>query len=261
MNYKQMWLSVLNLFLFLGVLTINTLAVTLPLNGKSTAELSDQYPNLFVPAGFTFSIWGVIYLLLLVFVSYQMRSIFKKTQTLSTRTQTLFAITCLLNICWILSWHYQFVLLSVLIMLTLLVTLILLFINIQKNLGRTFLEKMAIETPINIYLGWISVATIANVTALLVYFGWHGGMLSESTWAILLLFVGSILGLFMLFIKNNFAYISVIIWAFWGIYSKRIGSENPEIAKAAIIMIGVMTICFIYVFVKKITPQSGLGKS
>ncbi len=251
---KKPFLSILNFLLFAAVVYVNMLAVTLPINGKSTGELSDQYPNLFVPAGFTFSIWGVIYLLLLVFVIYQIWVSFnKKTiQKLTVQSQILFGITNLLNISWILAWHYEMVTLSVVIMIAFLSTLILLFLNNEKIQFKTLIEKIAIETPINVYLGWISVATIANITALFVTIGWKGSPLTESTWTIIMLSIGAVLAVLMLFQRSNFTYALVIIWAFYGIFSKRQTSENPEIAQTALILIVIIASSFSYSLFKEL---------
>lgn len=254
---KKPILSILNLILFAAVVYVNMLAVTLPINGKSTGELSDQYPNLFVPAGFTFSIWGVIYLLLLVFVIYQIWVAFnKKTiQKLTVQSQILFGITNLLNISWILAWHYEMVSLSVLIMIAFLSTLIVLFLNNEKIQLKTLVEKIAIETPINVYLGWISVATIANVTALFVTIEWKGSPLTESTWTIIMLCIGAVLAVLMLFQRSNFTYALVIIWAFYGIFSKRQTSENPEIAQTALILIVIIASSFSYSLFKELKSR------
>lgn len=251
---KKPFFAIVNLLLFAAVVYVNTLAVTLPINGKSTGELSDQYPNLFVPAGFTFSIWGVIYLLLFIFVIYQIWVSFNKkaTQKLTAQSQLLFGLTNILNISWILAWHYEKMWISVFIMIAFLSTLIVLFINNEKIKTMTFMEKIALQTPINVYLGWISVATIANITALLVTLGWSGSPLTESTWTILMLSIGAFLAVIMLFRRSNFAYALVIIWAFYGIYSKRQTSSNPEIAQTALILIVIIAFSFAYILFKNL---------
>jgi hypothetical protein len=254
---KKPLLSVLNLLLFAVVVYVNMLAVTLPINGKSTGELSDQYPNLFVPAGFTFSIWGLIYLLLLIFVVYQIWVSFNKktVQKLSIQSQVLFGLTHVFNMSWILAWHYEMVALSVLIMIAFLATLIILFLNNERIRNATFIEKLVIETPLNVYLGWISVATIANITALLVTIGWTGNPLTESTWTIIMLIIGTALAAIMLLRRSNFAYALVIIWAFYGIFSKRQTSANPEIAQTALILIAIISFSFAYILFKKMRSK------
>src|SRR4030042_324851 len=173
---KNTLLSILNLIGFLGTLIVNGLASTLPLNNKTTGELSDQYPNLFVPAGLTFSIWGIIYILLAIFVIYQLISAIRKdTQTISfiDKIGVLFFITSIANIGWIFAWHYQVLPLSLILMLILLGTLIAIYLRLgigQSNATKT--EKYMVHLPFSVYLGWITIATIANTTALLVNIKW-----------------------------------------------------------------------------------------
>jgi hypothetical protein len=156
---------------------------------------------------------------------------------------------------WILAWHYEMVALSVLIMIAFLATLIILFLNNEKIRNTTFIEKLAIETPLNVYLGWISVATIANITALLVTIGWTGNPLTESTWTIIMLIIGTALAAIMLLRRSNFAYALVIIWAFYGIFSKRQTSANPEIAQTALILIAIISFSFAYILFKKMRSK------
>lgn len=155
----------LNLFLFAGMIIMNYLANALPLNNVTTGQLSDSYPNLFVPAGITFSIWGVIYLLLAIFCVIQFTG---ANQVVISKIGLLFAATCILNGLWIVAWHYRLVGLSLLIMTAFLISLIIINILIK---GLTF---SFVKAAFGVYLGWICIATIANVTTLLVSIGWSG---------------------------------------------------------------------------------------
>ena len=135
-------LSILNLLSFLGMVIVNYLAVTLPLNNKTTGELSDQYPNLFVPAGFTFSIWGVIYLLLAIFIVYQLIYVFRKNTQNSSfleKIGILFFASSLANLSWVFAWHFELVSLSLFLMLVLLVSLMAIYVKLQ--IGRSDSSK------------------------------------------------------------------------------------------------------------------------
>src|SRR4030066_1943707 len=166
--------ALLNLIGLLAVIAVNAMATLLPLNNITTGELSDKYPNLFVPAGITFSIWGVIYLLLILFIIYQFIVAFRKSteeRGIFEKIGILFFLSCGFNIAWILAWHYELVWLSLIIMVLLLLSLI--FIYIRLGTGRTGIknyEKVFVNIPFSIYLGWITILTIANVTAYLVNF-------------------------------------------------------------------------------------------
>ncbi|MEL7020819.1 MAG: tryptophan-rich sensory protein, partial [Bacteroidota bacterium] len=189
--------QIANILAFVFMIVMNTLANALPLGGRNTGELSALYPNLFVPAGVTFSIWGVIYLWLLGFIVYQSRGLFSADQTqinsyMHERLGYLFVINALANGSWIVVWHYEYVVLSLVVMLVLLFTLI--SIIRQLNTGRRAVsigERWCVHAPFTIYLGWISIATIANFTTVLVDSGYDGMPLGEVNWTIFMLAVAT----------------------------------------------------------------------
>ena len=225
-KYTLKGLSILNLLGFFGIVLINYLAVTLPLNNKTTGALADQYPNLFVPVGLTFSIWGIIYLLLGIFIVYQLVYAFKKdTQNSSflEKIGILFFVSCLANFTWIFAWHFEMVPLSLFIMLILLISLIVIY---QKlNIGQSEVsksEKYLVHLPFSVYLGWITIATIANTTALLVDLNWNRFGLSETFWTITVIIIGILSALFVLFYRKDIFYCLVVDWALLGILIKRL---------------------------------------
>ncbi len=224
-------LQILNWVFFALMVFVNFLANYLPLNGKNTGELSNQYPNLFVPAPVTFAIWGVIYLLVLVFCIRQSKSIFSSTPHPDTAEMVLavgpfFIISCLLNAFWILTWHFEYQAVSVLVMLGLLASLIA--INVRLEAVAPFVSKAArfvIKAPFGVYLGWICVATVANVTAALVHFGWDGGGQSESFWACALIIIAALIADFTIIKVRNFYVGLAVVWAFVGIIIARHNAE------------------------------------
>jgi hypothetical protein len=217
-------LQLLNWLGLLLVLTLNTLANTLPINGYNTGELSAFYPNLFVPAGFTFSIWGVIYLSLIGFTVFQSRGLIaKKTPSKAVNLIGLwFLLSCLTNASWIVAWHYQQPLLSLAIMFLLLISLVQIYRNLGIGVRQVkTLEKWLVQLPFSLYLGWISVATIANTTAVLVYFNFNGFGLPEAFYAAALILIAGLLGLYFLHKGYDFVYALVIVWACLGIFYKQ----------------------------------------
>lgn len=254
---SAIFLSFFNLILFIGVLIVNFLANYLPLNGKNTGVLSDMYPNLFVPAGLTFSIWGLIYILLAVFVIYNIIKAFKNIDLYEKfkSINLLFAFTSILNICWIFAWHYMKISFSVVVMLLFLISLLAIFI-LQKKLEKENKLSLAFKIPIEVYFGWISVASIANITALLVHYGWNGFGVSQQIWTIIMIIIGGILGILMLLRHNAIAYSAVIIWAYLGIIIKRSASTPVynEIIMTSYIVIALIAITMIrsaYLLIKK----------
>jgi hypothetical protein len=225
-------LQILNILAFLGTLAVNALANILPIAGRTTGELSDSYPNLFVPAGLTFSIWGLIYLLLGAFVVFQARDLFGgsgKATDLVQRIGWLFVLASVANMAWIFAWHHQRVALSLLIMVVLLLSLIALYLRLGVGIAATgTARKLLAHLPFSVYLGWITVATIANVTALLVHLGWNRFGLSEVFWTVLVVVVAAVITLLVLFLRRDSFYALVVVWAFAGILIKRTASANPE---------------------------------
>lgn len=225
----------INLVLFAGMIVMNYLANALPLNGKTTGELSDSFPNLFVPAGLTFSIWGIIYLLLLGYCIMQFRG---TDQIAITGTGGLFAVTCIFNALWIVAWHYQKLPSSLILMVGLLIALI--YIN-------TFIKELPlglIKASFGVYLGWICIATIANVTALLVYYNWNGFGISEELWTIIMISAGTVIvSLTIISLRNPFVGLAVI-WAFAGIIIKRQDDYRSIVitAAVAIFIVGIFTV-------------------
>ncbi len=220
-------LALINLVGLTGVLILNTLANTLPINGVTTGQLSDEFPNLFVPAGMTFAIWGVIYLFLIGFSIYSLAVVLQKGSSARGRADFLgligpwFFISCLANATWILAWHHRMVGLALILMLVLLTSLIAIYTRLY--IGRVVrpAEKIWVHLTFSIYLGWITVATVANVTAWLVDMGWTGAPLSEASWSSIMIAISAALGMRLVRTRRDFGYGLVIIWALFGILVKR----------------------------------------
>jgi hypothetical protein len=237
----------LNLVLFAGMIVMNYLANALPLNNKTTGELSDSFPNLFVPAGITFSIWGIIYLLLIIYCIVQFTG---SDQVVISNISWLFAISCVLNALWIVSWHYEKLPLSLIVMLGMLISLIYINILIKD------LPFGLIKASFGIYLGWICIATIANITALLVHYNWGGFGISEEMWTILMIAAGALIAALTLCRLNNpFIGLSVI-WAFTGIILKR-QNDYRSIVVTALIALTIVGIASIWISFRK--SFTGIG--
>ena len=221
-------LKTLNLIAFLATIGVNVLANALPINGKTTGELSDLYPNLFVPAGVTFSIWGVIYLLLAIFTVYQIATPNRNAAGFLERIGPLFILASAANIGWIFLWHYQRVSASFVVMLVLLGSLLAIYLRLGIGLqADSWREKLLVQLPFSIYLGWITVATIANLTAVLVHIGWNRFGASEELWTVVVLVVAALITLAVLFTRNDLFYALVLLWAFLGILLKRLAVDSP----------------------------------
>lgn len=249
--------NILVTWMFLAaMIAANALANILPINQLNTGQISAFYPNLFVPAGFTFSIWGIIYLLLINYtISFTYFTIlsdkFLKVNTYISSVNKWFLATCFLNASWILAWHYLWIWASVLIMLLFLSVLIYLFILGKKHqslLNKT--QSFLLYTPFIVYLGWISVATIANITALLVKTDWNGLGISPEIWSLIMMVTATILAIYFIFVEKTVSYSLVIMWALWGIRAAR-AVEHPFLSQAALGCLLLILIVLVSGFIKK----------
>jgi tryptophan-rich sensory protein len=240
---NSIFLPLIAAILFVAMITVNVLANALPINGLDTGEVSDRYPSLFTPSGITFSIWSVIYFFLggCVVVMWTDR-----TNAFIRKLLPLFCASCILNISWILAWHYLLPGLSVVIMLALLFVLIIIFITLTRTEALDKPKKIWVRFPFTIYLAWISVATIANISAYLVSLGWDGSPLSEQTWAVIMMFIAAALAFYVTITYEAYWYSAVVIWALIGIFLKRQGSEFEFIVYTSIALAVVLAVNVFY---------------
>lgn len=235
MNNTRTW-QILNLVGFLLVMAMNILANALPLFGRNTGEISALFPNLFVPAGFTFAIWGIIYLLLMIFSLAQLRGFSGRNRGAPSYLKGLgpwYFISGLANGLWIVVWHALQPLLSLLVMLILLWSLI----RCWKVLQDSSDGKYSARLPMSVYLGWISVATMANATAVLVHYGWGGWGLAPEFWTMLLIVLAILAGTWFLLKWADIPYALVIIWALYGIWSR---TETTQSGIYYLILVGMV---------------------
>ena len=232
--------QVIDIFALGAVLTINALANILPINGQTTGDFSDKYPSLFTPAGYVFSIWGLIYFLLAVFIVYQALPSQKDNPRLE-RLGYLFAISCIFNFFWIIVWHYELIFLSQMMMLGILATLIMSYERLGIGTSEVpAAERWAVRLAFSIYLGWITVATVANTSVLLISLGVDGGAFAP-LWAIIAIVAALGIGLTVLARRGDIPYVLVLVWAFVGIAVKQWGA-TPSVVVAALVAAAVLVI-------------------
>ena len=217
----------INILAFVLTVIVNSLAgSTTILGGKLTAEISDANPTLITPAGYVFSIWGIIYILLGAFVVFQALPS-QQGKGFQKRVGYLFVLSSIANIVWLFLWQFEYLSFSVVVIFLLLATLILIYLRL--NIGKSKVsmrEKLAVHVPFSVYLGWITIASIANVSVFLVSENWDGFGISAETWATLIIIVALIITLLVLATRKDIAYSLVIIWALVGIAVKQSGNQN-----------------------------------
>ena len=229
----------LNLFFVVAVIVVNGLANALPINGQQTGEISDRFEVYFTPAGYVFSIWGLIYLGLLGFSVYQLLPS-QRSNALIDRISVPFWISSIANIAWILFWHYEYFATTLAVMLVLLGALVWLTrILFAEGKPTNAKERWLLYVPFSIYVGWITVATLANLTAVLEEKGLRPFDMAASDWAVAMVLVGGIIALVVGRIRRDLAYLAVIVWAFAGIGVKN-GWAGPVAVAAIVVLVAVV---------------------
>ncbi len=252
---KTIALQVGNLAGIITMFIINILANALPFNGKDTGELSDNLPNYFVPAGFIFSIWGAIYVLQFMFGFYQVRGLASKQMVerpFLERIGPWSIVASAANIAWIFAWHWEQVPLSLVFMIVLLASLLLSYVRLGIGLPGKTVSKADwwfVHLPLSVYLGWISVATVANVTAVLVKAGVPSFDGAAVTWTVLILVVVGLLGILMLLTRRDIGYVVVFEWALFGIAFKQ--AATVAISTTAWLVMVVLVVVLGLVLLKK----------
>lgn len=247
---KDLIRQFVNVVAIVLVIVVNGLANALPINGQKTGEISDRFPVFFVPAGYVFSIWGLIYLGLIAFTVYQALPSQRENDRFR-RVGYWFALSCLANSVWIFLWHYNFFPLSLVVMLVILAALVIIYLRlgIGQNVvsGRLKpLEKWVVNVPFSVYLGWITVATVANVTSVLYDLKWGGWGIGPEAWAALMIAAATLICLGVITTRRDVGYSLVLVWAFAGIAVKQM-ERSQLVGVAAIAMAVVIVIALVLV--------------
>ena len=229
---KSIWLIALVI-----MIAVNTLAIVLPINGMSTQMLSDLYPSPFTPAGFTFSIWSVIYSSLIVLAVYQALPK-QSNHELLKKLDPILIVNFMLNGLWILLWHYGLLWLSVTVMVLILGSLVMAY---RAKLKHENTPNLIINFTISIYLGWISVASLANISVMQTHYGLDAFYFSADIWTMMKITIASILAIFFLTKFNDLVYSAVVIWAAFGI------SQNHD-NQSAIYALAIMSMLIVSAF-------------
>ncbi len=227
----------------LAAVVVNFLANALPLNGQTTGEVSDRYASLFTPAGYVFGIWGLIYLGLAVFSVYQVRAA-ERTNPRVASARWPFVLSCIANAAWVVLWHYEMLIGTVVAMLALAATLLTIYL--RAGVGITAApsrEHLAFHAVFSLYLAWVTVATIANISVALIAGGWGRWGLAPETWTVVWIAVTAVLGVIMSRTRGDLVFMAVFVWALAGIGVEQ--SAVPIVARAAWLAAGVVALALV----------------
>lgn len=244
-EHKKKMMSILVIVSFVFTIMVNGLGNILPLNNVTTGQASDKYSNLFTPVAFTFSIWIVIYILLSMYTMYQFKFNYRRPDNndrVVRKVNTYFIISNIANAMWIVSWHYGLIPVSMIFMTILLIMLIMIRVNISHRSSLSKSEINSIQLPFSIYLAWITVATIANMTTLLVYLKWDRLGYDESVVTVIVLIVGLIIAVATTLSFKDIAYGLVIVWSYAGILFKHVSVDYFDMVYVNIIITLIVSI-------------------
>ena len=249
LNTSAKILKPANIILYILTIVVNSLAGgTTLIGGRLTATVSDSNPTLVTPAGYVFSIWGIIYILLGAFVVYQALPN-KSSRGFTEKIGWLYVLSSIINIVWIFFWQFEYLTVSVVLIFLLLATLIAIYVRLgvgKKKVGLD--DRLAVHLPFSVYLGWITVASIANVATTLVSLNWNGAGISAETWAILVVAVALVITTLMLVTRKDVAYSLVIIWALVGIAVKQSGNQTVVmLAEISAVIVAVILLATIII--------------
>lgn len=248
-----------NIIALIITVVVNYLSNTGIFNGNTMSTISDRYANYFTPAGYAFSIWGLIYITLFGFVIYTGRSLFTKRDTdlILFRIGWVFVFTCMANAAWVVAWLNDMTGVSVLIMIALLLGLLRILRITQEDWDyRPLPGYLFVRLPFALYTGWISVALIANAAAWLTKTGWEGGDVSTATWAVIMIVVAGLINIAMVISRHLLAYGLVGIWALLAI---AVANNNPTgsttVVYACYIVAAVILIAILFRAIRKVSPE------
>ena len=238
-----------NITLFILTVIFNSIAgSTTLIGGRNTATISNNNPTLITPAGYVFSIWGVIYILLGAFVVYQALPK-ERSSDYQGKIGWLFVVSSLINIAWIFVWQFESLILSVVLIFALLLTLIAIYLRL--NIGKSKVknsERFAVHLPFSVYLGWITIASIADVAVTLTAYNWGGFGVSPEIWAIIVVAVALVITMLMLGIRKDIAYALVVIWALVGIGVNHSGNQTVVLlTEISSIIVGIAVLAVVVI--------------
>lgn len=241
-------LAILNLVFYIVAFIVSQLSQLNLIGGKTMGDVSAKYENVFTPAGITFSIWGVIYIGLFAFTIYHLIQAYKKdvhaeANQVLQKIGYYFVANNLATTAWVFAWLYEYIALSLVLMIIQLYTLIRIHIELKiYDPQKSVASKLFTQIPLSLYFAWICIATIANASSFFVYINWGGGAISGSTWTIILIVVATLLSVFMISFKQNPYFGLVVLWALYGIHLKR--TEIDEILYQDVIK--TVWLCFAF---------------
>ncbi len=239
-------LTILNFLSVILVIIVNYYSQTIQINNNTIGSLSNEYENLFTPAGYAFAIWGLIFLSLLVYVFFQINRAFfsEKDSDFISKAGPWFIIANVANAAWVVVWLFEYTGISVILMFVMLFSLMKIVLNTNMERWDAPLKIIAFTWwPICLYAGWITVATIANISAYLSKIGWDGLIFNKIQWTIIMILVAGVINILMIYKRNMREFAVVGVWALFAIYVRHqdgnLAIAYSALGSASIILISI----------------------
>ncbi|MFW9844353.1 MAG: hypothetical protein ACFFEV_07245 [Candidatus Thorarchaeota archaeon] len=222
MSKKPNILQIVNILAIVITIIVNAIVEAIPLNGVTSKDVSDYFPSLFTPPGYVFSIWSVIYTLLIIFMIYQALPSQRDASYLKP-TAVFFVIGGIINDSWLILFHYAYAqpaLYAITPILIGLFLVLMLYTYVRLEIGVANVPtktKLAVHLPISVYAGWVSLAFIANIASVLNVIIPGIPQAIQEIWTALVIIVALAITLLMLVLRRDAAFGLVVIWATIGI--------------------------------------------
>lgn len=248
-------LAILNLVFYIIAFVVSQLSQFNFIGGNTMSDVSAKYENVFTPAGITFSIWGVIYIGLFAFTIYHLIQAHKKdvhveANQVLQKIGYYFVANNLATTAWVFAWLYEYIALSLVLMIIQLYTLIRIHMILKiYDPQKSVSSKLFTQIPLSLYFAWICIATIANASSFFVYIGWDGGSIGASNWAIIMIVVATLISTFVMLLKHNPYYGLVVLWALYGIHLKRVEINEmlyQDVIKTVWLCFTILSILVLY---------------
>ncbi|MFC3879132.1 hypothetical protein ACFOSV_03040 [Algoriphagus namhaensis] len=252
-KYSHKAYALINAIVLALVIWWNYYSNTGNIGGKTVGELSAEYDNYFTPAGYAFAIWGLIYLALTAQAVFFIVRAFDRTKesTFLSQIGPYLIIANIFNAGWLWFWLTENTGLSVVTMLGILLCLVIVILSLRMNISKeSKIIQLLVRTPISIYAGWITVATVANISAYLAKIGWSGGPIDEITWTIIMMAVAALVNISIVFLRNLYAFPLVGMWALFAISVRHSGTQSG-LQGTALICMSVIFLALAFQLIRK----------
>ncbi|MCC3155629.1 hypothetical protein LJ737_00160 [Hymenobacter sp. 15J16-1T3B] len=239
------WLAAAAVF---GCIALNYWWNAHPANGQSMGVVSARYPTLLTPAGWAFSIWGLIFLSLAVYAVWQLLPA-QRRNALPDAVAAPLAVASTAAGLWVVCFSYELIAVCTALMLLTLGALIVGYGRARRLVLKGAAPRLA-SWPLSLFLGWISVATTVNVTLGLRELGWTTAINVSVLLSVVLLAVVLLLGLALAFRFRDAVYPLVLAWGLLGIWAVR-RFDVPELGWLALALAGLLAVAALLVLARR----------